>query len=204
MPIQKKAKPTTPTHPHNRERRIVCCFCGKAWGYAGEKPTPTIIKAAVDHEKDCPQNPYQAEIARLKAELKQRDTLENIFNGKWKGSYTIHWCHECNTAVISCPQYHNSSCNGSGCPECQTEFGTWHKECHVRAEQYLSPKDQAGYHKGITLQRLILASLGRGEHKIDFQATEKAGHLSAHDVKMFRPNLKGRRPNPHRSRAHVG
>lgn len=49
-----------------QERGIVCMFCGEGFGYAGDNPDDETMKAAVDHEKVCPQNPYLAEIADLK------------------------------------------------------------------------------------------------------------------------------------------
>ena len=53
-----------------QERGIVCMFCGDGFGYAGEKPDDETMKAAVDHEKVCPENPYLKRIAELEIELR--------------------------------------------------------------------------------------------------------------------------------------
>lgn len=53
-----------------QERGIVCMFCGEGFGYDGEKPDDETMKAAVDHEKACPENPYLAEIADLKEQFR--------------------------------------------------------------------------------------------------------------------------------------
>lgn len=53
-----------------KERGIVCCFCGKGWGYVGKKPTERVLRVAVDHEKRCPKNPYSARIKLLEKTLK--------------------------------------------------------------------------------------------------------------------------------------
>lgn len=58
------------------ERGIVCCFCGEAWGYAGEEPTQELIKTAVDHEKTCEKNPYTARIKELESLLKEQNLIE--------------------------------------------------------------------------------------------------------------------------------
>jgi hypothetical protein len=52
-------------------RGLVCCFCGKAWGYVGESPTAALLKEAVDHEAKCPRNPYLAEIKRLRTAIEE-------------------------------------------------------------------------------------------------------------------------------------
>ena len=46
-------------------RGVVCYFCGKGWGCAGETPDAATFKAACDHEAECPRNPYKAAIASL-------------------------------------------------------------------------------------------------------------------------------------------
>ena len=53
-----------------QERGIVCMFCGEGFGYAGEKPDDETMKAAVDHEKTCLENPYLKRIAELETELR--------------------------------------------------------------------------------------------------------------------------------------
>lgn len=47
-------------------RALVCMFCGEGFGYSGETPDESTLKAAIEHEKECPKNPYKAEIERLK------------------------------------------------------------------------------------------------------------------------------------------
>jgi len=47
-------------------RGLVCVFCGEGFGYSGETPDEETLRAAVDHEKDCPNNPYKAQIARFR------------------------------------------------------------------------------------------------------------------------------------------
>ena len=47
-------------------RGLVCMFCGKWFGYAGETPDIATIKDAFDHEAQCPKNPYKTEVKRLR------------------------------------------------------------------------------------------------------------------------------------------
>ena len=58
-----------------KERGIVCMFCGKGFGYVGEKPDDETMNAAINHEKVCPKNPYIAEIAKLAARV---ELLESV------------------------------------------------------------------------------------------------------------------------------
>jgi hypothetical protein len=51
-----------------RKRGIICAYCGIAWGYDDESPTPELIKEACDHESICEKNPYTAQIRNLKRE----------------------------------------------------------------------------------------------------------------------------------------
>ena len=51
-----------------RKRGIICAYCGMAWGYDDESPTPELIKEACDHETICVKNPYTAQIRNLKRE----------------------------------------------------------------------------------------------------------------------------------------
>ena len=68
-------KPTAPPEQgeEKAERGLVCCFCGKGFGYAGTKPDEAIPKAACDHEAVCPKNPYLAEITTLRSHLERKD-----------------------------------------------------------------------------------------------------------------------------------
>ena len=62
-----------------RKRGIVCAYCGMAWGYEGETPTPELIKEACDHEAVCVKNPYTAQIRNLKRERDEaREALRQI------------------------------------------------------------------------------------------------------------------------------
>ena len=65
-----------------RKRGIICAYCGMAWGYEGESPTPELIKEACDHESICEKNPYTAQIRNLKQErdevLEQNAKLRDI------------------------------------------------------------------------------------------------------------------------------
>lgn len=52
-----------------KQRGLVCMFCGEGFGYVGDKPDEITIKTAYEHEAKCSNNPYKAEIERLKAAL---------------------------------------------------------------------------------------------------------------------------------------
>ncbi len=52
-----------------RKRGIICAYCGIAWGYDDESPTPELIKEACDHESICEKNPYTAQIRKLEREF---------------------------------------------------------------------------------------------------------------------------------------
>jgi len=69
---QSNTPPTVPAEAEGeaRERGLVCLFCGKGFGYAGEKPDEATLKAACDHEAECPDNPYKKKIAELTEALK--------------------------------------------------------------------------------------------------------------------------------------
>lgn len=58
-----------------RKRGIICAYCGMAWGYDDESPTPELIKEACDHESICEKNPYTAQIRNLKRELAEAREL---------------------------------------------------------------------------------------------------------------------------------
>jgi len=81
-----------------RERGLVCVFCGAGFGYAGEQPTEYILKASVDHEKECPNNPYLAEIAALKSALKERNVKIRAVCLRLMGEHGQCTCKHCETA----------------------------------------------------------------------------------------------------------
>lgn len=58
-----------------QERGILCMFCGEGFGYAGDKPDDETMKAAVNHEKDCPKNPYTYRIKMLEDLIREADPL---------------------------------------------------------------------------------------------------------------------------------
>lgn len=64
-------------------RGLVCTFCGEGFGYVGKMPDEATLKAAVDHEKVCPRNPYKAEIARL------TDTLAALMADEWRDTAAL-------------------------------------------------------------------------------------------------------------------
>jgi hypothetical protein len=54
----------------NKNRSIVCCFCGAFWTYVeGVDDRDALIKKATEHESICDRNPYTAKIAQLEREL---------------------------------------------------------------------------------------------------------------------------------------
>ncbi len=55
-------------------RGLVCMFCGEGFGYEGSTPDEATLKAAVAHEKECPKNPYKAEIALYKGLLESEQS----------------------------------------------------------------------------------------------------------------------------------
>lgn len=56
-----------------RERGLVCCFCGKGFGYASELPKEKDLKAAYEHEAQCPKNPYLAKITLAREALEKAE-----------------------------------------------------------------------------------------------------------------------------------
>jgi hypothetical protein len=69
----------------DKDRGIVCMFCGEGFGYSGEKPDEQTMKAAVDHEKECPENPYTKRIKFLETALSiavEGLCVIKTFNGK--------------------------------------------------------------------------------------------------------------------------
>jgi hypothetical protein len=67
----KSFAPTGDGDPIDEGRGLVCVFCGEGFGYSGQTPDEATLKAAVDHEKECPNNPYKAEIEKLQQEVVQ-------------------------------------------------------------------------------------------------------------------------------------
>ena len=60
-------------------RAVVCCFCGLAMSYDGQSPPETLMKKAMDHEKECVLNPYIKTIDDLHAAIR---TMKNS-KGRW-------------------------------------------------------------------------------------------------------------------------
>ena len=73
-----------------RKRGIICAYCGMAWGYDDESPTPELIKEACDHEAICEKNPYTAQIRNLKQERDEaREELEDVSKERDQLKYTL-------------------------------------------------------------------------------------------------------------------
>jgi hypothetical protein len=113
----------------------------------------------------------------------------SFLGSKWKGVYTVEWCHLCRTAIIICPKCKNSSCNGSGCAECiedQSEFA----KTKTRVEEYLSPEEILVYQKAEKLKDFILISIQNGETEIDFKKLYEEGKFSVETKRLFEKELK--------------
>jgi len=106
---------------------------------------------------------------------------------RWNNKYIVDWCHLCDSAVIICPQCHNSSCSGGACSKCSSDFDNFNKSFKTRVQDYLTLEEALAYEKGLTLQRIIIESIRRNEASLDFPALKKAGYFSEYDEKMFLP-----------------
>lgn len=73
----------------SEERGLVCVFCGEGFGYAGDTPDEATLKAAVDHEKECLNNPYKAEIRYLRSVLKEANDYLHTNNMTYIASGSI-------------------------------------------------------------------------------------------------------------------
>lgn len=122
--------------------------------------------------------------------MNEVDILDDIFGAKWKGKYTVSYCHACDTAIIICPECHNASCTGGGCEKCIADFKEFYDTIVHNVRCYLNIEESKAYEKGIRLQSLIVESVGRGEWALDFNKLKKEGYLSENDEKMF-ANLAG-------------
>jgi hypothetical protein len=120
----------------------------------------------------------------------EQETLDEIFGETpiWKNTYKIKWCELCRTAIIVCPVCKNTSCNGSGCKECNDEFDLFNKSKSC-VEDYLTDSEIEAYNKAIYIKQFILKSLGRNETEIDFKRMKDAGELSELTEKMFSDRL---------------
>jgi hypothetical protein len=63
------------------ERALVCCFCGKSWGYDGESPKESLLKEAYHHESICEKNPYLIRIQDLEKALSELHREVNLHCG---------------------------------------------------------------------------------------------------------------------------
>jgi hypothetical protein len=104
-----------------------------------------------------------------------------LFNPKWKDKYEISWCSQCDTAIITCPKCHASSCNGSSCPECHEDSVAFGK-LKTSVQDYLPEAEQAIYEKAMRIRSHILDTLGHGESEIDWEKLAVEGRLSEHDM----------------------
>ena len=115
------------------------------------------------------------------------DTLDEIFNegNRWKNKYRISWCHQCDTAIIACPECGNTSCNGGGCKQCHDDFEEFIHKVNHSVEKYLTDEEIDIYHKCLYLRQLIVSGLKRGEHVLDFKKLQEDGHLSKNQEEKF-------------------
>ena len=117
-------------------------------------------------------------------EKEDEETIMDGWQELWKGKYVVSWCHLCDTAMILCPECHNISCNGGGCPACLADYEEWKKvKHHVR--DYLSPDEAKSYAKGLSLHRLIKESIRKGQNEIDWHKMNEEGYLSEKDQETF-------------------
>ena len=105
---------------------------------------------------------------------------------KWKNKYTVSWCSDCRTAIISCnePSCGGSYCNGGGCKKCHDdfqEFGGY----KTRVENYLTEDEIKIYYKCEKLKSLIVETIAEGDKKIDWKKLTEQGQLSDHDRILF-------------------
>ena len=89
--------------------------------------------------------------------MSEESTLNEIFGQKylWKNKYKLSWCNLCETAIISCPMCKESSCNGSSCSDCHTDFDDFNKNYKTCIDDYLTEKEFEIYCKAQYLKEFI-------------------------------------------------
>ena len=122
--------------------------------------------------------------------MNDNQLLIDPFLDKWKDKYPITWCDLCDTAIIICPECHNSSCNGGGCNKCindpdAKEFS----ECKTHIWNYLTEDEKIIHEKGLRIKKHILETLSRGEKHIDWKLLRERGELSQHEEELLKSFL---------------
>lgn len=116
--------------------------------------------------------------------------IDNCQTEKWKNKYTVSWCHQCDTAIIICPECKNISCSGGGCSECIKDNADWNK-VKTCISDYLTKEDFKIYQKGLRLQTFIKESIAINENQIDWQKAKNNGEFSQNDLQVFHEFLSG-------------
>jgi hypothetical protein len=117
-----------------------------------------------------------------KALNKEEEILSSIFgeDKKWRG-YKLSWCHLCDCAIISDGKGGTTcNCNWSGSDEAVEEF----RKTKHRVEAYLTEEEKIAYTKGMSLKKLILESLSRGENEINWGKVKY--EISENDDELFK------------------
>lgn len=94
----------------------------------------------------------------------EANRLEEILGGDdnlWRGRYRVLWCHQCDTAVIVCPDCQNSSCSGGGCEKCRADSEAF-ALLKRRPRDFLTASELSAYKKGLEIQQVILDAIRGG------------------------------------------
>jgi len=112
--------------------------------------------------------------------------ISDPFVEKWRGKYTVTWCHDCEVAIIICPHCYNSSCNGCGCEICVNDPDAKEfMECKTQVQCYLNETDKLIYEKALRIKRHILETLAKGEKQIDWKKCQEDGQLSEWEISLL-------------------
>lgn len=87
-----------------------------------------------------------------------------------KIKYELKWCKECNCFTIICPEEScfGTSCNGSGCEKCNSDFDFFYKHTKLHLNNYLTKEELIILEKADKIKELISKSSNAGFNEIDF------------------------------------
>lgn len=115
----------------------------------------------------------------------KEEELFDMWGEKWKDLFPVSWCHQCDTAVITCPECKNSSCNGGGCAFCVEYSKEW-DSVKSRVSEYLTLEHYQIYLKGLRIQKFIKEAIRMGDKEINWNKLSVQGQLSKNDREMFK------------------
>jgi len=122
----------------------------------------------------------------------EESLLRKIFGeNKWKEKYTIDYCDQCETFMVSCPVCNFGSCSGGGCKECHDDTIEFHNTIKkTNISDYLTEEEKLTFTKIHALKRHMWDSICLGESEIDFDKLKEDGKLSQVTEELFKNLLK--------------